>query len=330
MKRTRALLTTALPAALVAALALTGCTAGSDTGTTKGTDGQECAPSGKTSDSVKLDGKLGGELKLDAKTPLAVKSLERTVAIKGDGEAVAKGRSAVTQLTVFNGKTGETIAPATSTPIANDSKKVAPWAAKAVACATIGDRVVVVTPVSEVLGAGGGASYKMEDADALIAVFDFMKLAPKPMERAEGKAVDAPAGLPTVKLDDNGKPTITIPKGEKAPSKLEVAPLIEGTGETVAETDSVTLHYTGVVWSNGKQFDSSWDRGEPITSPANGFVKGFTQAIVGKKVGSQIIAVIPADLGYGKDTATRLSSAGAKKDDVMVFVIDILATSKTQ
>nr|WP_243751942.1 FKBP-type peptidyl-prolyl cis-trans isomerase [Leucobacter weissii] len=153
-------------------------------------------------------------------------------------------------------------------------------------------------------------------------VFDVLR-APA-LERAEGEAQEPVDGLPTVELAENGAPTITIPEGEDAPKELEIVPLIEGDGAEVGETDSVYLHYTGVVWSSGKEFDSSWTNGTPIMLPANQFVPGFTKAITGQKVGSQILAVIPADEGYAEATAERLAAADATEDDVMVFVVDIL------
>jgi len=317
VKRTRAALIVSLPAALIAVLAVTGCSGDGGGG------GQDCAPEGTTSKAITLDGDFGGEVKLTSKTPAKVTELERSVLIEGDGDEIPEGASVVANFTVFNGKTGDVIAPGASSNISNDPEAVAPWAAQAIACSSIGDRVVTVVPSSEVLGEGGGANYDLKDTDSLIAVFDFEKLA---KTRAEGKAVDAPESFPKVELAENGAPTITIPEGEKAPAKLESATIIEGDGATVGETDTVTLQYTGVVWSNGKEFDSSWTNGAPITLPANQFVPGFTQAIVGQKVGSQVIAIIPPADGYGDATAEKLSAAGATKDDVMVFVVDILDT----
>ena len=179
-------------------------------------------------------------------------------------------------------------------------------------------------PAAEIFGAGGGESYNLGDDDAVVAVIDFTEAM---LGRAEGTPVEAPEGFPTVELAEDGAPTITIPEGKAAPTELEIATLIEGDGAVVGETDTVTLHYTGALWSNGQVFDSSWVNGSPYTNAANGFVTGFTKAIVGQKVGSQVIAVIPASEGYGESTAERLSGAGATADDVMVFVVDILSTT---
>lgn len=319
MKRSRALLTTALPTVLVAALALTGCAGG-------GTDdqAQNCTPAGEASKSVKLEGDFGAAVTLASDTPITVSEVERSVLIEGDGEELQEGDSAEAFYTVFNGKTGETLSPGSTISVKKDAESVPEWALKAVECSAIGDRVVAVLPASEMLGAGVGEQYNIADDDALIAVFDFTGLA---LSRAEGTPMEAPEGFPTVELAEDGAPTITIPEGKAAPTELEVATLIEGDGAVVGETDTVTLHYTGAVWSNGEVFDSSWANGSPLTLGANQFVPGFTKAIVGQKVGSQIIAVIPASEGYGEDTASRLSAAGATADDVMVFVVDILSTT---
>lgn len=331
MKRTRALLTTILPAALVATMALTGCAGGNDFADKSGKD---CAPSGSASESVKLDGKLGEEVKITSKTPISSKSLERTVAIQGKGEKLTADAPVTTQMTVFNGKTGETIAPGAQTTVVNDPKQVAEWVVKAAGCSAIGDRVVVVAPVSTILQPGQGATYQMADSDSLVIVFDFLKLAPKPLDRAEGKAVKAPAGFPTVTLDKNGKPTVTMPK-EKAPAKLDIATLIQGEGDTVKDGDQVTVHYIGAIWRNGEVFNSSWDGGQPATFTVaypNGVIEGFYKALVGAKVGSQVIAIVPPASGYGKNTAEQLkgSAKDVKNDDTLVFVVDILATSHSK
>ena len=99
--------------------------------------------------------------------------------------------------------------------------------------------------------------------------------------------------------------------------------LKKGDGETVADGASVTVHYTGVIWATGETFDSSWTRGEPATFSTSGVVEGFSAALVGQTVGSQVLAVIPPAQGYG-DTPPESSGIGAT--DTLVFVIDILAT----
>jgi peptidylprolyl isomerase len=130
------------------------------------------------------------------------------------------------------------------------------------------------------------------------------------------------AGQPTVALDPSGAPTITMPGGDP-PTTLVTQPLITGTGAPVASGQSITVHYTGALWATGKVFDSSWTRGEPTSFPigTGGVIKGWDQGLIGQTVGSQVLLVIPPDLGYG---ASGAPDAGISGTDTLVFVVDIL------
>ena len=96
--------------------------------------------------------------------------------------------------------------------------------------------------------------------------------------------------------------------------------MIEGTGEPIEIGDQVVVHYAGWTWE-GEQFDNSWDRISPasFTVSSNSLIEGFVQALEGVKVGSQVIAVIPPDLGYG-DSAQGSIPPGS----TLIFVIDVL------
>jgi peptidylprolyl isomerase len=146
-----------------------------------------------------------------------------------------------------------------------------------------------------------------------------------PATRATGTPVTPPAGFPTVTLDETGKPTVTIPD-TTPPATTKVAVLKQGDGATVKDGDSVTVQYQGVNWDTKKVFDQSWGR-EPATFATTGVIKGFQDALVGQKVGSQVIAVIPPADGYGP---TGQPAAGIKGTDTLVFVIDILTTAPTK
>ncbi len=99
--------------------------------------------------------------------------------------------------------------------------------------------------------------------------------------------------------------------------------LIKGTGPVVAAGQTITVHYTGVIWASGKQFDSSWDRGQPIDFQigVGKVIAGWDEGLVGQTVGSQVLLVIPPDKGYG---SAGQSSAGISGTDTLVFVVDIL------
>ena len=89
------------------------------------------------------------------------------------------------------------------------------------------------------------------------------------------------------------------------PSGLQYKILKEGNGPKPKETDSVTVHYKGTLL-DGTQFDSSYDRGEPVTFPLNRVIKGWTEALQLMPVGSKWQIFIPPNLAYGKDGNQRI------------------------
>jgi len=145
-----------------------------------------------------------------------------------------------------------------------------------------------------------------------------------PLTRAEGETVTPPAGLPAVTLAEDGAPSVEIPAGA-APAELVAQTLIKGEGAVVEEGQTITAHYTGWVWDDASQpFDSSWEKGTPMSRPlAQGqLIDGWVQGLVGQTVGSQVLLVIPSDLGYG-DEGNGTIPGGA----TLVFVVDILAAA---
>lgn len=136
------------------------------------------------------------------------------------------------------------------------------------------------------------------------------------LEKPEGETVNPPAGLPTVTENGEGIPEISV-EGAAAPTALVSQDLIKGTGAVVKESDTLTVNYVGVNLVGGTKFDSSFDRGEPATFALTGVIKGWTQGLAGKTVGSRVLLVIPKDLAYGD------AGQGEAKGD-LVFVVDIL------
>jgi peptidylprolyl isomerase len=130
----------------------------------------------------------------------------------------------------------------------------------------------------------------------------------------------SPSGV-GVAGEPGDKPEITVPQTEP-PSNLEITDLTVGDGNEVTAGATVTTHYVGVSWSTGNQFDSSWDRGEPISFPLNGVIAGWTQGIPGMRVGGCRLLVIPPHLGYGQQGAGAAIGPG----ETLVFAIDLVAT----
>ena len=337
MKRSSAL----IPALLGAALLLTGCSAGGSGGSSDAS-GENCLAAGAASDSVSVEGDAA-ELSLTSETPISSDTIERTVLTEGEGENVADGEQISLTMTYFNGVNGELVQQAPDTPVTNSEEQLAGWAYDAVRCASPGQRIAMVVPSEEVLGASPEEAGipDMTAEDSFVIVMDFGDTSAVPaacditvfeedtlLAKAEGAEQSAPEGFPSVSLDDDGAPTITMPEGEDPPAELSIATLIEGDGAEVQPGDCVAVNYRGVIWETGEEFDSSWSRGSATAFSTDGVIGGFKEALEGQKVGSQVISVVPAeDGGYG---AEGLAQMGHAEDAVMVFVLDVVGVNHAE
>ncbi len=120
------------------------------------------------------------------------------------------------------------------------------------------------------------------------------------------------------------KPTVTVPKGPP-PKSLVKIDLIKGTGPIATASSTVTVQYVGVLYSNGKQFDASWNdgTGQPTSfSLSGGVIQGWTQGIPGMRVGGRRELIIPPSLAYGK-----AGRPGIPPNATLVFVIDLHSIS---
>lgn len=117
------------------------------------------------------------------------------------------------------------------------------------------------------------------------------------------------------------KPKIEKPAGPP-PRKLETVDLVEGEGDEAKAGDEVTVQYVGVNYKTGKEFDASWDRGEPLTFTlgAGRVIAGWEQGVAGMKEGGRRELVIPPDLGYGESGAPP----AIPPNETLVFVVDLL------
>jgi peptidylprolyl isomerase len=117
------------------------------------------------------------------------------------------------------------------------------------------------------------------------------------------------------------KPEIDFQDGP-APTELAVSDITVGDGAEAVPGAKVTVHYVGVEYDTGEEFDSSWGRGESITFPLSGLIKGWQEGIPGMKVGGRRQLICPPALAYGPaGGGHRLSGK------TLIFVIDLLGTS---
>jgi peptidylprolyl isomerase len=123
-----------------------------------------------------------------------------------------------------------------------------------------------------------------------------------------------------VGTDTKKKPKIPKPSG-KPPAKLTVVDIVAGTGAAAKGGDTLTVDYAGSSWSTGKEFDASWNSGQPfpVTLGQGSVIQGWEQGLQGMKQGGRRLLVIPPDLGYG---ATG-SGDKIKPNETLLFVVDL-------
>lgn len=288
----------------------------------------DCAvtPAGSASDSVKVTGDFGALPKVTFDAGIEAKTTERSVVIDGDGDPAATGDTVNVQFSIFNGATAANV---NSTSYKKGEETAFPLDGsllagleKTIECSTVGSRIVGVIPPVDAWGDTGSADLGIGATDNVVFVVDVVSIkAPAAPALPKADGVDQPAveGMPTVVLADDGRPTVTIPD-TAPPTELQLAVLKKGDGAVVADGDDVTVHYEGLNWTTKEIFDESWERGTPANFNTSGVIAGFTQALVGQSVGSQVLVVIPPSLGYGEAGSSTNALAG----QTLVFVIDIL------
>ncbi len=121
------------------------------------------------------------------------------------------------------------------------------------------------------------------------------------------------------------KPQIEIPAGQAPSYQLEIEDITVGDGDEARSGHTVDVHYVGVSWSSGQEFDASWDRGESFKFGLGKgqVIPGWDQGVAGMKVGGRRRITIPPNLGYGK----RGAGGVIGPDETLVFVVDLLGVS---
>jgi peptidylprolyl isomerase len=118
------------------------------------------------------------------------------------------------------------------------------------------------------------------------------------------------------------KPEVDFPGGEP-PTELEITDIWEGDGALAKAGDTVQVHYVGVAYSTGEEFDASWSRGAPLEFRLGigQVIAGWDQGVQGMRVGGRRQLIIPPALAYGDRGAGRSIAPG----ETLIFVCDLVS-----
>jgi len=261
-------------------------------------------------DAVTVTGPPGEEPSVTVDFPQTVSFPTTRLLAEGEGDPLENGELVRVNAVAWRGDTGEQV--------------FSTWADGMPATFALGGRDFAL--FSEALqGANVGARALIANPTnlqgQLLSLFTVIEVESASPARATGAAVPADPALPVVTLAANGAPTIVIPDGYQPSDELVVQTLIQGEGPVVAVGQQLMVHYTGWLL-DGTQFDSSWPGQSPASFPlASGqLIEGWVQGLAGQHVGSQVLLVVPPELGYQDRTMGSIPP-----NSTLIFVVDILA-----
>ena len=122
-------------------------------------------------------------------------------------------------------------------------------------------------------------------------------------------------------MSEREKPSVEVPEGDPS-YQLEIEDLERGDGDEAKAGQTVEVHYVGVSWGTGRQFDASWDRGDTFKFALGKgqVIQGWDEGVAGMRVGGRRRITIPPMLGYGK----RGAGGVIGPDETLIFVVDLV------
>ncbi|GAA6526841.1 FKBP-type peptidyl-prolyl cis-trans isomerase [Intrasporangium sp. DVR] len=262
------------------------------------------------------------------RTPISTTSIQRRVLTPGTGSEATREDTVRIRALIYNGTSGKLLDDGYGKGRADEGYRLGrtdllAGFTEGLVGSQQGSRVAFTIPPAKGFGASGNAQLGVGATDTIVVVADVSEVH-RGLTQLEGTGSPSPEGFPKVEFaDGNAKaPTVTIPKAD-APKKTREATLIEGDGPVVKEGQFIAAHYHGVLWKDGSVFDSSWERGAAADFPIGigAVIPGWDDTLVGKKVGSRVLLVIPPKDGYGEQGNPN---GGISGTDTLVFVVDIL------
>lgn len=270
---------------------------------------------------VTVTGPVGQAPDLDVYTPFRVSEPAFEDVEVGAGIPITDDAQLISMdISIFSGDTGENLVETNYDGDLSQASTVARWyevipgLEDVLPCATEGSRIAVALPPGSI-EESTAERLELGSDDSAIAVVDIAKVY---LAHAEGTPrFNVGGGLPTVVRAPDGRPGVIIPDAAP-PADLVIQTLIEGSGEEVSGDVPVRVHYTGLTWAERNVFETTWDT-EPKSIDLETMIPGFAEALIGQKVGSQVMVVIPPDQAYGDQAQGPIPA-----DSTLVFVVDIL------
>ncbi|MGW2487206.1 FKBP-type peptidyl-prolyl cis-trans isomerase [Streptomyces sp. NPDC001606] len=188
----------------------------------------------------------------------------------------------------------------------------------------VGSRVEIAVPPALGYGSAGQPQAGIKGTDTLVFVIDLMEVYDSKSSAHGDPVPQTDASLPKVATNTDGTvPKVTIPKTDP-PKKLVSEYVLEGDGEELKADQTILCQFQGLVWESGKTFQRTYGSGrlsQFSLEQIGQVIKGLSQGLTGKKVGSRVLIVVPPELGY----STLPQGGVIKKDSTLVYTVDILA-----
>lgn len=274
-----------------------------------------------TMNGISAKGKPGSKPEISFDTPLKVENQSHQVIQEGDGDVIQDGDRVCTRSIAIDSRNGKEINSTWDEETPECSIVIDKTSIPAYYDVFRGQKIntTIAIGIDDQQEGGQSGSGKDSQGSSYIMALTFVSKT-KDLKRAEGEKVkDIPADLPKISLSNTGKPSLDL-NNYKPTNTLVSQTLIKGKGAKVGEHQTVSANYTGWLASDGKQFDSSWDRGQASDFSLDQVVKGWQQGLAGQTIGSQVLVIVPPDLGYGDQ-----EKSGIPANSTLIFVVDILA-----
>ena len=271
-------------------------------------------------DAVSITGDVGTAPEVEWKGQMEAEKTEEKVLVEGDGEVIKEGDKVEVNVWIGNGFTQEesfTTYEKDGTPETfTVDDQLTPAFKDAMLGKTIGSRVAVVAPASDLFGEVGNPQMDIGNEDSVVVVFDLMEMyqPPKPKDVAASrmpKIVEKDGNVTS--LDFTGLPA------PKPDANLLRHVVTEGKGKVLTPESTVTADYLGMVYDAKAPFDESFSA-EPAEFSLAEVVQGWTYGLSGLKVGSRVLLQIPPDLGYGAQEQENIPA-----NSTLYFVVDIVS-----